>query len=90
MFYELTETEKEFPLFIRSEKSVRDGLKRWGVEFGSSSSIYFEGHERYDVVLEREVYEDYFLSRKDNYYIAEDTSWTLPKEKPCVLIFHDE
>lgn len=90
MFYEITETQKESSIFIRNEKSIRDDLKRWGVQFGVSSSIYFEGHERDDVVLERLFYVDYFLSRKDNYYTTVDSRWVSPKEKPCVLIFHDE
>jgi hypothetical protein len=68
LFYELTEETKECSILTRSESSIREDLKRWGVNFGSSKSIYFEGHERPDVVADREQYEDYFLSRQENYY----------------------
>ena len=94
MFYEITSTEKECDILIRSETIVREDLKRWGIDYGNSSSIYIEGHERSDVVMERESFIDYFLSRKDNYYSLDTTlteiDWKPPIEKPCVLIFHDE
>ena len=90
MFYEVTETSKESEIFIRSEQCVRDDLKRWGVNFGSSASIYFEGHEREDVILEREEFMNYFLSRKNNYYMPLDNMWKAPIEKPCIIMFHDE
>ena len=60
----------------------------------SSSSIYFEGHERPDVVVDRQVFTEYFSSRKENYYSADETpgaiNWFKPIKKPCVLLFHDE
>jgi hypothetical protein len=65
-FYEITEETKECETLIRRETSVRDDLRRWGITFGSAKCIYFEGHERPDVVQDREIFVDYFLSRKFN------------------------
>ena len=48
-YYEITETSKESSILIRSETAVRADLKKWGFEFGDSTCIYFEGHERADV-----------------------------------------
>ena len=56
---------------------MRDDLRRWGITFGSAKSIYFEGHERPDVV------QDYLI---DSLY----KKWIKLIEKPCVLMFHDE
>ncbi len=92
LFYKLTEETKECSILIRSESSIREDLKRWGVNFGSSISIYFEVHEGPDVVADREQYVDYFLSRQKNYYRIDNLgeNWISPIEKPCVLMFHDE
>jgi hypothetical protein len=57
----MTETSKETSILIRSETSVRNDLKKWGIEFGSSKSVYFEGHERPDVIVERKEFVDYFV-----------------------------
>ena len=90
--YEIIEETKECEILIKSETSVRDYLRRWGITFGCAKCIYFEGHERPDVVQDREIFVDYYLSRKENYYsIASlDKKWIKPIEKPCVLMFHDE
>jgi hypothetical protein len=95
MFYKMTNTEKETDLFVRSESAVRMDLKKWGLEYGSPSKIYFEGHERPDVVEAREIFIDYFLGRIDHYYTLTDSSldeikWIEPTEKPCVAFYHDE
>jgi hypothetical protein len=95
MFYKITNTEKENDLFVRSESAVRMDLKKWGLEYGSPSKIYFEGHERPDVVEAREIFIDYFLGRIDHYYTLTDSSldeikWIEPTEKPCVAFYHDE
>jgi hypothetical protein len=82
---------KEYPILIRSETSARDDLRRWGVDYGSAKSIYFQGHERQDVVADRELFVNYFLSRKENYYRYDSEIILIqPIEHPCVLIFHDE
>ena len=94
MFYEISNTVKETEFFVRSETAVRQDIKNWGLEYGSSSSIYFEGHERPDVVVDRQVFTEYFSSRKEHYYSVDETpgsvNWINPIEKPCVLLFHDE
>ena len=95
MFYEITNTEKENDLLVRSESAVRQDLKNWGLEYGSPSNIYFEGHERTDVVEGREQFIDHFLERKDHFYTltesdCDEINWIEPTEKPCVLLCHDE
>jgi hypothetical protein len=90
-FYEISGEVKEFPDLIRSETTVRDDLKRWGVQFGNVKSIYFEGHERPDVIVDRELFVDYFMSRKEYYYCNDNKIQLIePIEHPCVLMFHDE
>ena len=95
IYYDITDTIKETTTLIRSETAANSDLKRWGIEFGNSSSIYFEGHERVDVVVERNLFVDYFISRQHHYYTAFENessvnSWISPTEKPCILLFHDE
>ena len=94
LFYEISNTVKETEILVRSETAVREDLKKWGLEYGSSASIYFEGHERPDVVVDRQLFTEYFSSRKENYYSVDETpgavNWINPIEKPCVLLFHDE
>lgn len=79
-FYEITEETKECEILIRSENSVRDDLRRWGITFGSAKCIYFEGLERPDVVQDREIFVDYYLID------SLDIKWIKPIEKPCVLV----
>ncbi len=77
----------------RSECMLLYDLKRWGFKHKDNSKrSYFEGHERADVLPERNKFVDYFLSRIDNYYTVNelDNSWVMPIEKMCILIFHDE
>ncbi len=78
---------------VRSERLLIYDLKRWGFKNKSNSKRpYFEGHERDDVVPERNKFVDYFLGRVENYYTVneENNSWISPVEKPCILLFHDE
>ncbi len=90
-FYEISGELKEFPDLIRSETTVRDDLKRWGVQFGNVKSIYFEGHERRDVIVDCELFVDYFMFRKENYNRYDNKIKLIePIEHPCVLMFHDE
>ena len=51
-FYELTETQKKSSDdLIRSERSCRLDLRRWGAKFEANTQRpYFEGHEREDVI----------------------------------------
>ena len=77
---------------IRSETMLLFDLKNWGYRYKvDTKRPYFEGHERSDVVIDRENYIRYFIDRQDHYYrVDENNMWILPTEKPCVLIFHDE
>ncbi|CAF4710397.1 unnamed protein product, partial [Rotaria sp. Silwood2] len=80
---------------IRSVKSCRLDLRRWGARFESNSQRpYFEGHERQDVVQHRTKFLEHFLSRKDSYYLITEgvqPQWkSLTSGTPTILIFHDE
>jgi hypothetical protein len=58
---------------IRSEKSCRLDLRRWGAKFEANSQRpHFEGHERDDVVKHRNEFINYFLAYKDYYYTITD------------------
>ncbi|CAF4730061.1 unnamed protein product, partial [Rotaria sp. Silwood2] len=80
---------------IRSERSCRVDLRRWGAKFDANSQRpYFEGHERDDVVKHRREFINHFLTRKDFYYTITDGEtpmWNVPIQNPHrILIFHDE
>lgn len=80
--------------YVRSETSCRVDLERWGYNYDNNKKkAYFLGHEREDVIEQREEFINYFINSKDNYYVVsedEKPEWIKPIEKPCVLIFHDE
>jgi hypothetical protein len=72
-------------------------LIRWGARFKDNSSRpYFEGHERPDVKLQREEFFNYFLDRKNSYFIVSDGDqpmWELPTQQPnsiliCMCLKH--
>lgn len=91
-FYEITSIEKSFnDLPIRSVQSCRLDLRKWGACFKANSQRpYFEGHERPDVVQHREQFLEYFLSRKDKYYLVSEgemPQWKNPTiAKPSILL----
>ncbi|CAF1516782.1 unnamed protein product [Rotaria sordida] len=95
-YYELINTTKDKNTnLIRSVPSCRLDLRRWGARFDSNSKRpYFEGHERVDVVCERENFVKYFLDRTDQYNTVSDDEnplWkTSTQNPPSILIFHDE
>lgn len=92
-YLELSGEKKQDESVIRSEKMLSYDFKRWGIDFNKNSKKpFFEGHERPDVIEHRKDFITYFLSRRDHYYLIDDTSlkWKEPIEKPCVIIFHDE
>ena len=61
--------ELENDELIRSESSCRADLIRWGAKWDHNKNRpYFEGHEREDVVIEREKFIDYFYQNKSLYY----------------------
>ncbi|CAF4225149.1 unnamed protein product [Rotaria magnacalcarata] len=81
--------------FVCEVKSCRLDLRRWGARFESNSQRpYFEGHERQDVVQHRTTFLQYFLPKKDSYYLISDDiqpKWQIPTTgTPTILIFHDE
>ena len=67
---------------IRAIGSCRLDLRKWGARFEENGQRpYFEGHERLDVVAERERFVHYFLKDKGRYYTVrpgEDPKWILP------------
>ena len=91
-FYKLTGIKKDpNNSLIRSVRSCRLDLRRWGARFESNSQRpYFEGHERQDVVQDRTKFLQHFLSRQDLYYLISEGSqpqWQLPTiETPTILI----
>ena len=94
-FYELSSLVKDVDdSYVRSERSCRLDLRRWGARFENNSKRpYFEGHKRRDVISHCETFVNYFLSRKDYYYLLtnDDTpDWIIPSQHPCILICHDE
>ena len=64
-FYKLTSIKKDpEDSLIRSVKSCRLDLRRWGAHFESNSQRpFFESHERQDVVQHRAKFLQHFLSR---------------------------
>ena len=93
-YYKVTETTKIEDQLIRSEAICRLDLRRWGAKFGKNNQRnYFEAHERRDVVAHRQQLISYFLKCKGHYCTIQDddlTTWQVPTQKPCILIFHDE
>ncbi|CAF3154222.1 unnamed protein product [Rotaria sp. Silwood2] len=86
-YYELTRIEKRTEDdLIRSERSCRLDLRRWGAKFEANSQRpYFEGHERNDVVEHRNEFINYFLTHKDFYYTITDGDtpmWNMPTQNP--------
>ncbi|CAF1323173.1 unnamed protein product [Rotaria sp. Silwood1] len=82
-YYELTGLEKQTgDDFIRTERSCRVDLRKWGAKFEANSQRpYFEGHERDDMVKHRTEFINYFLANKDFYYTITDDDtpkWKLP------------
>lgn len=92
-FYEIHEEElKEDSKQVRSLASLSRDLEAWGFKYQKNSlRPYFAGHEREDVIKERENFVDHFFSRKCHYYtIDSENNWVMPIERPWILAFHDE
>ncbi|CAF4994978.1 unnamed protein product [Rotaria sp. Silwood1] len=95
-FYMLTSIKKDSnDSLIRSVKSCRLDLRRWGARFESNSQRpYFEGHKRQDVVQHLTTFLQHFLPRKDSYYLISEGAqpkWQIPTVgTPTILIFRDE
>lgn len=90
-YHELNDTGDESSgLYVRSERSCRLDLRRWGAKFEANAQRpYFEGHEREDVVKHRNEFINYFLERKAFYYTITDgeiPTWNTPVKNPRVLL----
>ena len=86
-YYELTGLKKQIGVdLIRSERSCRLVLRRWGAKFEANSQRpYFEGHDRDDEVKHRNEFINYFLTHKDYYYTITDGDtpmWNMPTQNP--------
>ena len=81
-YYEITGLAKTVPDLVRSIGSCRLDLRNWGARFEPNTQRpYFEGHERSDVVEDRNGFVNYFLDNKNNYYtvsLGEDPTWNPP------------
>lgn len=93
-YHEILELEKIGDGLVRSKRMVLQDLKKCGFTFGRNSyHLYYESHERPDIVASRDEFVRYFLDKKDNFYTLTDDEkceWVLPTEQPFILIFHDE
>ncbi|CAF1215810.1 unnamed protein product, partial [Didymodactylos carnosus] len=90
-YYELTGIKKQIgDDLIRSKRSCRPDLRRWGAKFETNSQRpYFEGHERDDVVKHRNEFINYFLAHKDFYYTVTDGEipmWNILTQKPHIIL----
>lgn len=90
-YYELTGIKKQSgDDLIRSERSCRLDLRRWEAKFEANSQRpYFEGHERDDVVKNRNEFINYFLTHKDFYYTITDGDtpmWKIPTQNPHKIL----
>ena len=85
-FYEITQTSKINDILVCSVESCRIDLRGWDAKFKPNSQCpYFEGHERQDVIKNREEFVSYFFTRKDRYYTVSDGEqpmWNIPIGKP--------
>ena len=70
-FYELTGTQnKSSDDLIRSERSCRLDLRRWGAKFEANTQRpYVESHEREDVVKHRNEFINYVFSTTSRYLL---------------------
>ena len=70
-FYELTGTQKKSSDdLIRSERSCRLDLRRWGAKFEANTQRpYFESHEREDVIKHRNEFINYVFSTTSRYLL---------------------
>jgi hypothetical protein len=51
---------------------VRFDMKNWGYKWKKNKKRpFFEGHEREDVVKHRSEVVNYFLDRKDHYWVVD-------------------
>ena len=89
-FYEINETVKNDSGYVRSVESCRLDLRRFGAKFTASKNRpYFLGHERPDVIQERQKFINYFVQHQKRFYSLSDDAkpdWLNPSEQPTILI----
>ena len=72
---------------VRSVASCRLDLRAWGGRFEANTQRpYFEGHERPDVVNDRENFVKYFLERKKKYFTVSDDEQPAMGSSNCSFI----
>ncbi len=100
-FTELYGKVIEDGVFVRSERSCRRDLLKWGAKFEPNKKRpYFEGHERPDVVRSRNKFVSFFdISANDFGYMQKEINASIQLEKNPVriedkhkylLVSHDE
>jgi hypothetical protein len=89
-YYKLTNTKKSHEELIRSNNMCRLDLRRWGYRFDlNTQRPYYIGHDRKDVLDYREIFLEYFLSKKHHYYLVDPgdyPNWCIPTGQPRILI----
>jgi hypothetical protein len=89
-FYELNDTTKVDQRLVRSTASCRLDLRRFGAKFTANAARpYFLGHEREDVIQDREEFVKYFVQNEHQFYTITDDiipQWKIPKVNPIILI----
>jgi len=95
-FKELTGLELEKDDDIRSHSAIRLDLTRWGAKWKKNNKRpYFEGHEREDVLKEREKLVEFLVENKQRFYqqtySGDLVEWIEPTEdEPYIILTHDE
>ena len=89
-FYKINKTVKNDGEYVRSVENCRPDLKRFGAKFTASKNRpYFLGHERPDVIQERENFINYFIQYQKHIYSLSDDAkpdWRNLSEQPKILI----
>ena len=69
---------------------------KWGAKWDKNKNRpYFEGHERKDVIVQRNDFVNYFTKHKDKYYYGHNdannnTAFNIPLRERRILLAHDE
>ena len=88
-FFEINKTVKNGSENVRSVESCRIDLRCFGAKFTASKNRpYFLGHERPDIIQEREKFINYFVQYQKHFYSLSDDAkpdWQNPSEQPIIL-----
>ena len=90
-YFQLTDTVKSAnDHLIRSVESCRLDLRRWGARFEANTQRpYFEGHDRDDIVRDRQKFIEHFLNGENHYFTVSDDdkpSWKTPSQIPSRIL----